>query len=90
MTDSGTIDLIQLKDPDGDHCIVRVTGRQPGLPTGHDVLRAEVLAHADFMDARLELYLLQHDLDAWKDELSGLAPGTSALLGGHRGLNLRR
>lgn len=88
MTDSGAIDLIHLEDPDGDYCTVRVTGRQPGLPATHDVLRAEVLAHASFMDARLELYLFQHDLDAWKDELSGLAPGRSALIGGQRGLNL--
>ncbi|MEU1287690.1 DUF5959 family protein [Kitasatospora sp. NPDC005856] len=82
------MDLIHLEDPDGDHCIVRVTGRQPGLPAGNDVLRAEVLAHASFVDARLELYLFQHDLDAWKDELSGLVPGTGALIGGDRGLSL--
>jgi hypothetical protein len=59
--------------------------QQPGLLAGHDVLRAEVLARAD---ARLELYLFQHDLDTWKDELSGLAPGTGALIGGDRGLSL--
>ncbi|GLW69880.1 hypothetical protein Kpho02_21790 [Kitasatospora phosalacinea] len=88
MTESGGMDLIHLEDPDGNHCIVRVTGWQPGLPTGHDVLHAEVLAHASFVDARLELYLFQHDLDAWQDELSSLVPGTGALIGGDRGLNL--
>ncbi|MFE7569893.1 DUF5959 family protein [Streptomyces sp. NPDC057539] len=89
MTEPDAVDLIHLKDVDGDHCIVRVTGRfQPGGLTGHDVLRAEVLAHASFVDARLELYLFQHDLDAWKQELNGLAPGTGALIGGDRGLSL--
>ncbi|WP_037604309.1 DUF5959 family protein [Streptacidiphilus rugosus] len=88
MTDAGAIDLIRLEDADGNHCTVRVTGRQPGLPASHDVLRAEVLAHASFMDARLELHLFQQDLDAWEDELSRIAPGEGALMGGDRGLNL--
>ncbi|MER7580026.1 DUF5959 family protein [Kitasatospora sp. NPDC097691] len=89
VTEPGAVDLIHLEDAGGDHCIVRVTGRlQPGVLTGHDVLRAEVLAHADFVDARLELYLFPRDLDAWKRELAGLAPGTSAHIGGDRGLSL--
>lgn len=66
-----------------------VSGRsQPGVLTSHDILRAEVLAHAAFVDARLELYLLQHNLDAWKQELSGLAPGAGMSIGGGRGLSL--
>ncbi len=89
MTDPDAADLIHLEDADGDYCIVRVTGRfQPGVLTGHDILRAEVLAHTSFVDARLELCLFQQDLDAWKDELSGLAPGTGALIGGDRRLSL--
>ncbi|MGW8569837.1 DUF5959 family protein [Streptomyces niveus] len=89
MTEPDGVDLIHLEDADGDSCIVRVTGRfQPEVLSGHDVLRAAVLAHASFVDARLELYLFQHDLDAWKQELSGLAPGTGASIGGDRGLSL--
>ncbi|MFD9392231.1 DUF5959 family protein [Streptomyces sp. NPDC060000] len=50
------MDLIHLEDADGDHCTVRVTGRfRPGVLSGHDVLRADVLAHAGFVDAGLEL-----------------------------------
>ncbi|WP_407640075.1 DUF5959 family protein [Actinacidiphila paucisporea] len=45
-------------------------------------------ARASFIDAHLELNLFQHDLDAWKQELSGLAAGTGALFGGDRGLSL--
>ncbi|MEU8993134.1 DUF5959 family protein [Streptomyces sp. NPDC048558] len=49
----GPVDLIHLEDANGDCCIVRVTGRfKPGVLTGHDVLRADVLAHASFVDAR--------------------------------------
>ncbi len=89
VTEPGAVDLIHLEDADGHHCIVRVTGQfQPGVLTGHDVLKAEVLAHADFVDARLELYLFHRDLDAWQRELSELAPGTGALIGGDRGLSL--
>jgi len=46
------------------------------------------LAHASFVDARLELYLSQWNLDAWQQELTGLAPGAGASIGGDRGLNL--
>jgi hypothetical protein len=89
VTEPEAVDLIRLEDADGDYCIVRVTGRfQPGVLTGHDVLRADVLAHASFVDARLELYLFPQDLDAWKQELSGLTPGTGASIGGDRGLSL--
>ncbi|MEV7387891.1 MULTISPECIES: DUF5959 family protein [unclassified Streptomyces] len=89
MTEPGVVDLIHLKDAGGDQCIVRVTGRfAPGVLTGHDILRADVLAHASFVDARLELYLSQEDLDAWQQELAGLAPGTSASIDGGRGLSL--
>ncbi|MFI8457227.1 DUF5959 family protein [Kitasatospora sp. NPDC085464] len=89
MTEQDTVDLIHLADADGDHCIVRVTGRpQPGVPTGHDLLRADVLAHTDFVDARLELYLSQRDLDSWQQDLCRLAPGTDATIGGDRGLSL--
>ncbi|MFH9125736.1 DUF5959 family protein [Streptomyces globisporus] len=79
------MDLIHLADPDGGRCIVRVTGRfQPGVLTGHDILRADVLASASFVDARLDLYLLPHDLDSWAQQLSSLRPGQTASIGGDR------
>ncbi|MGW1132410.1 DUF5959 family protein [Streptomyces griseoluteus] len=89
MTESGAVDLIHLEDSDGDHCIVRVVGRyEHSVLPSPNVLETEVLAHASFVDARLELYLSQRDLDAWQQELTGLAPGTGASIGGDRGLNL--
>ncbi|MFF8813886.1 DUF5959 family protein [Streptomyces pactum] len=89
MTEPGAVDLIHLEDADGDHCIVRVTGRsQPGVLTGHDTLRADVLLHTDFLDARLDLYLFPRDLDSWQRQLAGLGPGKGASIGGDRGLTL--
>ncbi|MER6917249.1 DUF5959 family protein [Streptomyces sp. NPDC000594] len=89
MTEPGAVDLIHLEDADGDRCIVRVTGRyEPGVPGGHDILRADVLVHADFVDARLELFILPGDLDDWRQELTDFVPGKSATLGGDRGLML--
>ncbi|MGW0858199.1 DUF5959 family protein, partial [Streptomyces sp. NPDC002690] len=41
MTRRTPVDLVNLADPDGNSCVVRVTGRlQPGVLTGHDVLCA--------------------------------------------------
>lgn len=89
MTEPTPIDLIHLADPDGSRCIVRVTGRlRPGVLTGPDILRADVLACASFVDARLELYLFQHDVDSWEQELSNLGPGQTVSIGGDRGLSL--
>ncbi|MFH9970100.1 DUF5959 family protein [Streptomyces mirabilis] len=89
MTGSVPADLIHLEDADGNRCIVRVTGRfQPGILTGHDILRADVLVSASFIDARLDVYLFQQDLDAWQQGLSDLAPGRQASIGGDRGLSL--
>nr|WP_307129079.1 DUF5959 family protein [Streptomyces sp. B1I3] len=89
VTEPDAVDLIHLEDADGNRCIIRVTGRyQPGVLTGHDVLRADVLASADFLDARLELFLFQQDLDAWQRDLAQLAPGADASIGGDRGLSL--
>ncbi|MGW6714456.1 DUF5959 family protein [Streptomyces globisporus] len=83
------MDLLHLADPDGDRCIVRVTGRfQPGVLTGHDILRADVLASASFVNARLDLYLLPHDLDSWEQQVSSLRPGQTASIGGDRGPSL--
>lgn len=56
--------------------------------TGHDILRAEVLASCDLVDARLGLLLFPQDLDAWQRDLARLAPGTDASTGGDRGLSL--
>ncbi|WP_329295634.1 DUF5959 family protein [Streptomyces sp. NBC_01455] len=89
MAEPAPMDLIHLADPDGNRCIVRVTQRfQPAVLTGHDILHAAVLASASFVDARLDLYLFQHDLDSWEQELSSLGPGQTASIGGDRGLSL--
>ncbi|MFF3404505.1 DUF5959 family protein [Streptomyces sp. NPDC002659] len=89
MTEPAPADLIHLEDADGNHCIVRVTGRfQPGVLTGHDTLRVDMLVSTSFIDARLNGYLFQRDLDAWERDLSDLAPGRQASIGGDRGLNL--
>lgn len=89
MTGPAPVDLIHLEDADGNRCIVRVTGRfQPGILTGHDILRADVLVSASFIDARLDVCLFPRDLDAWQQDLSGLAPGRRAGIGGDRGLSL--
>ncbi|BDM74172.1 hypothetical protein HEK616_76590 (plasmid) [Streptomyces nigrescens] len=95
MGEPEPVDLIHLADADangdgnGNRCIVRVTGRdQPGVLTGHDTLRAEVLVSTGFLDARLELYLFQRDLSAWEEELERLVPRGNAGLGGGRGLEL--
>lgn len=89
MTGPAPVDLIHLADPAGNRCIVRVTGRsQPGVLTGHDILRADIFASASFVDARLDLYLFQHDLDSWEEALSHLGPDRTAGIGGDRGLSL--
>ncbi|AJT63135.1 DUF5959 family protein [Streptomyces chattanoogensis] len=89
MTEAAPMDLIHLADPDGNRCIVRVTGRsRPGVLTGHDILCADVLASASFVDARLDLSLRHQDLDAWEQELSHLEPGRTVGIGGGRGLSL--
>ncbi|MFI6487462.1 DUF5959 family protein [Streptomyces sp. NPDC050564] len=89
MTEPGTVDLIHLEDADGNRCIVRVTGRsRPGVLPGHDTLRADVFASADFVDARLDVYVFHRDLDAWQDALTGIAPGKDARIGRDRGLEL--
>ncbi|MET7790071.1 DUF5959 family protein [Streptomyces sp900116325] len=83
------MNLIDMGDVDGNRCVVRVTGRaQPGVLTGHDVLHADVLVSASFVDARLELYLIQQDLDTWQHDLAQLVPGKGATIGGDRGLSL--
>ncbi|MEU4154177.1 DUF5959 family protein [Streptomyces sp. NPDC026659] len=89
MTELGAVDLINLEDADGSRCVVRVTGRfQPGVLTGHDILRADVLTSTEFVDARLELFLSQEDLTVWQHDLTRLAPGTGVSIGGDRGLSL--
>lgn len=83
------MDLVHLADQDGNRCVVRVTGRfRPGVLTGHDTLRADVLVSASFVDARLDLHLFRHDLDSWEQELSHLGPGRKAGIGGDRGPGL--
>ncbi|MFC4606635.1 DUF5959 family protein [Streptomyces maoxianensis] len=90
-SDDGTCpaDLIHLEDSDGNRCIVRVTGRfQPGVLTGHDILCADVLVSASFIEARLNVCLVQRALNAWQRDLSDLGPGRQASIGGDRGLSL--
>ncbi|MGW2839620.1 DUF5959 family protein [Streptomyces sp. NPDC001493] len=89
MTEPAPVDLVHLADPDGNRCVVRVTGRsQPGVLTGHDILCAEVLASTGFVDARLDFHLMPEDLDSWERELAGLAPGGTARLGDEDALSL--
>ncbi|MGW6984224.1 DUF5959 family protein [Streptomyces sp. NPDC054932] len=89
MTEPAPVNLIDVGDADGNRCIVRVTGRyRPGVLTGHDTLQAEVLVSASFVDARLELFMFQQDLDTWQRDLAQLAPGNGATIGGDRGLSL--
>jgi hypothetical protein len=89
VTEPKAVDLIHLEDTDGNRCIVRVTGRfQPGVLTGHDVLRADVLVSAGFVEARLEMCLSPQDLSSWRRSLGDLAPGGHASVGGDRGLGL--
>ncbi|MER6305827.1 DUF5959 family protein [Streptomyces sp. NPDC001657] len=89
MGEPEPVDLIHLADADGNQCIVRVTGRsQPGVLTGHDTLRADVLVSTSFLDARLELFLLQQDLSTWEEQFQRLVPRGNAGLGGGRGLEL--
>ncbi|MBL1098402.1 DUF5959 family protein [Streptomyces coffeae] len=89
MTEPAPKDLIHLSDQEGNRCIVRVTGRsRPGVLTGHDILRADVIASASFVDARLDLDIFPHELDSWEQELSSLEPGRTAGIGGDRGLNV--
>ncbi|MEU7568283.1 DUF5959 family protein [Streptomyces fradiae] len=89
MTEHTPVDLVHLADPDGSRCVVRVTGRyRPGVPTHHDILRADVLASTSYLDARLDVYLFPHDLDVWERRLADLGPGETVTIGGDRGLNL--
>ena len=89
MSEPDPVDLIDLSDAEGNSCIVRVTRRfQRGILTGHDILCADVLASASFVDARLELYLFQDDLAAWDLQLGQLDVGGDASIGGDRGLSL--
>ncbi|MER7151853.1 DUF5959 family protein [Streptomyces lydicus] len=89
MTESKAVDLIHLEDGDGNRCTVRVTGRfRPGVLTGHDILRADVLVSASFVDARWEMCLSPQDLTSWQRSLAELTPGGNASLGGDRGLQL--
>ncbi|MFF4079306.1 DUF5959 family protein [Streptomyces sp. NPDC001777] len=88
-TEPAPVDLVRLADGEGNSCVVRVTGRsRPGVLTGHDVLRADVLVSTSFLDARLDVYLFPQDLDAWQEGLPGLVPGRQIGLGGDRGLRL--
>ncbi|MFJ6602142.1 DUF5959 family protein [Streptomyces lydicus] len=89
MTEPKAVDLIHLEDGDGNRCTVRVTGRfRPGVLTGHDILCADVLVSASFVDARLEMCLSPQDLSSWQQSLAELTPGGNASLGGDRGLHL--
>ncbi|MFF7360973.1 DUF5959 family protein [Streptomyces sp. NPDC008125] len=89
MTEPAPVDLVHLTDPDGNRCVVRVTGRwMPGVLTGHDTLCAEVLAAMGFADARLDFHLMPRHLDSWEQALAGLAPGGTARLGDEDALNL--
>lgn len=89
MGEQEPVDLIRLGDTGGNGCVVRITGRfQPGVLTGHDILRADVLLSVGFVDACLDLCLLPRDLTAWEHALDELIPGGTAEIGSDRGLQL--
>ncbi|QKW18993.1 hypothetical protein HUT16_07875 [Kitasatospora sp. NA04385] len=87
MSGPDGVDLFRLEDVDGGRCVVRVTGPGGADGDGERVLRADVLVHADFVDARLELFLGPGDLDAWRWGLDGLDLGKGFELG-DRGVSL--
>ncbi|WP_436991038.1 DUF5959 family protein [Streptomyces sp. enrichment culture] len=88
MTEPGPMDLVHLADPDGTRFVVRVVGRfEPGVLTGHDILRVDVLASTSFVDARLDAYLCPADLDSWERQLSRMGPGRTAAIDRDRGLS---
>lgn len=82
------VDLIDLAGGAGDRCVVRVTGRfEPGVLTGHDILRAEVIVSSKgVVQGELALFLLPDDLDEWRDALDGgLGVGSTVAIAGGRG-----
>jgi predicted dehydrogenase len=84
---AGPVDLIHLAGEAGDRCVVRVIGRfEPGVLTGHDILRAEVIVSSNGVQGELALFLLPEDLDEWQDALDGgLSVGSTAAIAGDRG-----
>lgn len=79
------VDLVHLAD-DGGHFVVRIAG-EPSPLTEHGSLRAEVLASASFVEARLDLFFLfPRYLDLWEEALCDLGPGRSAGIDSGRGL----
>ncbi|MEY9846926.1 hypothetical protein ABH940_004013 [Streptacidiphilus sp. BW17] len=81
---SAPVDLVHLADADG-HFIVRIAG-EPSPLTRHDSVRAEALASASFVDARLDLWLFLGQLDEWEAGLCELVPGRAAQIDTGRGL----
>lgn len=81
------VDLIDLAGGTGDRCVVRVTGRfEPGVLTGHDILRAEMIVFSNGVRGELALFLLPEDLDEWRDALyGGLSVGSTVAIAGDRG-----
>ncbi|MFL6112803.1 MAG: DUF5959 family protein [Catenulispora sp.] len=81
------MDLIDLADEAGGRCTVRVTGRfEPGVLSGHDVLRARVIVSSNGIQDELALFLLPQDLDEWQDALDeGLGVGSTVVIAGDRG-----
>ncbi|NUP50762.1 MAG: hypothetical protein HOW97_26145 [Catenulispora sp.] len=82
-----SVDLIDLAGDAGARCIVRVTGRfEPGVLTGHDILRATVIVSANGVQSELALFLLPGDLDEWQAALDGgLGAGSTVAIAGDRG-----
>jgi len=81
------VDLIDLAGGTGDRCVVRVTGRfEPGVLTGHDILRATVIVSSNGVQGELALFLLSEDLDEWGEALDrGLSAGSTVAIAGDRG-----
>ncbi|WP_041540414.1 DUF5959 family protein [Catenulispora acidiphila] len=84
---AGSIDLIDLAGTAGERCVVRVTGRfEPGVLTGHDILRATLIVSSDKVRDATTLFLLPSDLAEWQSALDGgLGAGSTAVIAGDRG-----
>ncbi|MEV6107449.1 DUF5959 family protein [Streptomyces sp. NPDC051940] len=74
--DRNGIDLIRLAGTEGNSVVVRVLGRDtPGVLTGHDTLRAEIVLGSDFVTGSLATWLLPEDVTEWEAALQALSAG---------------
>jgi hypothetical protein len=71
-------ELVRLGDEENT-LVVKVLGRhQPGVPSGHDHLDAEIVVTSGFASGRLTTCLLPEDLEDWASALDSLTAGREA------------